>query len=79
MPQEIFRSHLFTLRLWLEVLDSEHTEIRGVAKHVLTGNLCNIRGWSALQAFLTEQLATADASNISSVSSDTSKSDDETE
>ena len=44
------------LRLWSEVLDEEHIEIRGVARHVRTGNRCSIRDWSALQAFLTKQI-----------------------
>lgn len=59
MPEhpERYRSHLFTLRLWIETLDGQHAELRGVALHVRTGARLTIRDWLALQAFLVEHVS----------------------
>lgn len=42
-------SHLFTLRLWLEVLGNGKHEWRGKVKYVLTGETHYFRGWEQLQ------------------------------
>jgi hypothetical protein len=46
------RSHLFTVRLWLEPLGDGQTEWRGKVQHVSSGEAQYFRDWPALQAFL---------------------------
>lgn len=53
---ELKRSHLFTLRLWAEVVDEQHIKVRGVALHVRSGIRVSIHNWLSLQAFLIQQL-----------------------
>ena len=50
------RSHLFTVRLWLEPLGNGQTEWRGKGQHVPGGEAQYIRDWPALQAFLERRL-----------------------
>lgn len=50
------RSHLFTVRLWLEPLGDGQTEWRGKVQHVPSGEAQYIRDWPALQAFLERML-----------------------
>lgn len=73
MKQDEQLSHLFTLRLWLEFLDEERIEIRGLAKHVRTGSRCTIRDWATLQAFLINQLGGVSA-NTHDLADDTTTS-----
>ena len=63
-PYERKHSHLFTLRLWVEVLDGGHTEIRGVVRHVLSRQRGTIRDWPGLQAFLLEQIGLGNSALI---------------
>ena len=46
------RSHLFTLRLWLEELGSGQTDWRGKVQHVNSGEARYFRDWPTLQAFV---------------------------
>jgi hypothetical protein len=46
------RSHLFTVRLWLEPLGEGQAEWRGQVRHVPSGEARYFRDWEALQAFL---------------------------
>lgn len=42
------RSHLFTVRVWLEELGEGKTEWRGEVKHVLSGEVRYFREWATL-------------------------------
>jgi hypothetical protein len=42
------RSHLFTVRLWLEELGDDQTEWRGQVQHVLSGERRYFRDWATL-------------------------------
>lgn len=42
------RSHLFTVRLWLEELGDGQTEWRGQVQHVLSGERRYFRDWATL-------------------------------
>jgi hypothetical protein len=46
------RSHLFTVRLWLEPLGDGQAEWRGKVQHVPSGEAQYVRDWSTLKAFL---------------------------
>jgi hypothetical protein len=46
------RSHLFTVRLWVEPLGDGQTEWRGKVQHVPSGEALYVRDWPTLQAFL---------------------------
>jgi hypothetical protein len=45
-------SHLFTVRLWNEVVSEDRTEWRGKVQHVLSGEVRYFRDWPTLIAFL---------------------------
>ncbi len=51
------RSHLFTVRLWLEPLGNGRTEWRGKVQHVPSGEAQYFREWSSLAAFLERVLS----------------------
>jgi len=53
------RSHLFTVRLWLEPLGDGQSEWRGKVQHVPSGAARYVRDWSALKAFLEKVLSEA--------------------
>ncbi len=55
------RSHLFTVRLWLEPLGDGQTEWRGKVQHVPSGEAQYFRDWPALQAFLERALQPLEA------------------
>jgi len=42
------RSHLFTVRVWQEVLDDDQCEWRGKVQHVTNGEAFYFRQWSKL-------------------------------
>ncbi len=46
------RSHLFTVRLWLEELGNGESEWRGKVQHVTSGEVRYFRDWTMLIAFL---------------------------
>lgn len=56
------RTHLFMVRLWLELLGEGHAEIRGEVRHVLSGERRYIRDWATLKAFLDECMGEGDKS-----------------
>lgn len=45
-------SHLFTLRVWIEDLGENKSELRGRIQHVLTGQSRYFRDWSSVRDFL---------------------------
>ena len=49
-------THLFTVRVWLETLDDDHSEWRGKVQHVLSGEGRAFRDWPALVAFFVAKL-----------------------
>ncbi len=49
-PQQ--RTHLFTVRLWLENLGDGQTEWRGEVHYVVSGEKRYFRDWTALITFL---------------------------
>lgn len=57
------RTHLFTLRLWIEPVAADPAEIRGRVQHVLTGEALYFRTWPALLAFVEEKLAELEATH----------------
>jgi hypothetical protein len=54
------RSHLFTVRLWLEELGDGRAEWRGQVQHVTSGETHYFREWSALLALLLAMLPGAE-------------------
>jgi len=53
------RSHLFTVRLWLEPLGNGQTEWRGKVQHIPSGQAQYVRDWLALEVFLEKMLSEA--------------------
>ena len=51
------RSHLFTVRLWLEPLGDGQTEWRGKVQHLPCGEARCFREWSSLVIFLDRALS----------------------
>jgi hypothetical protein len=49
-------THMFTIRMWAEVLDRECAEWRGQVRYVTSGETRYFRDWPALVAFLREVL-----------------------
>jgi hypothetical protein len=45
------RTHLFTVRLWMEQIAEDHAEVRGRVQHVLSGEVHYFRTWQALTSF----------------------------
>jgi hypothetical protein len=54
------RSHLFTVRLWIEPLGDGLFEQRGRVQHVLSGERRYFRDWSALVGYLERKLQELD-------------------
>ncbi len=50
------RTHLFTVRLWLEDLGAGQTEWRGEVQYVVNGEKRYFRDWPALVALLQTML-----------------------
>jgi hypothetical protein len=50
------RSHLFTVRLWMEALGHGQVEVRMQVKHVLSGETRYFREWPQVVAFITDRL-----------------------
>ena len=42
------RSQMFTLRVWTEEVGNGRIEIRGILKHVLTGETHHFRDWQTM-------------------------------
>jgi hypothetical protein len=55
--QSAHRSHLFSVRLWIEAIDDHQVELRGQVQHVLSGETHYFRYWATLVALLDEMLA----------------------
>jgi hypothetical protein len=50
------RTHLFTVRLWLEDLGEGQTEWRGEVRYVVSDEIRYFRDWPTLVAFLQAML-----------------------
>lgn len=60
------RSHLFTVRLWLEPFGDDgddQAEARMVVQHVLSGERRYFRDWVQLSAYLQEKLVELQQAN----------------
>lgn len=55
-------SHLFTVRIWCEVVGEGQSEWRGQVQHALSGETRYFRGWSSLVEYLLAMLPAARAS-----------------
>ena len=60
-------SHLFTVRVWLEVLGDGRAEWRGQVQHVLSGETHYFRQWETLLALLPAMLPPAEADSAPDV------------
>lgn len=52
-------SHLFTLRVWSELMAPGETEWRGKVHHIGSGETRYFRNWDALKEFLIGAMANA--------------------
>lgn len=50
------RTHLFTVRLWVEPLADDQEEIRMQVQHVLSGETRYFRDWAEVVTFLLERV-----------------------
>ena len=57
------RTHLFTLRLWVELSGDDQREVRMQVRHVLSGETRYFRAWSEVVAFLLAQMQAAAVEN----------------
>ena len=57
------RTHLFTVRVWLEELGAGQTEWRGEVRDVLSGEVRYFRDWPALVTLLQAMLPKKDNSS----------------
>ncbi len=62
------RSHLFTVRLWVEELGDGQTEWRGQVQHVLSGEKRYFRDWATLVEVVAAMLARLEGNEASSES-----------
>ena len=46
------RSQLFVLRMWEEEVTADRIEVRGLVRHVLSGESTYFHDWSTLASFL---------------------------
>ncbi len=58
------RTHLFTVRVWLEDLGEGQTEWRGEVQYVVSGEIRYFRDWPALVALLQAMLPKKESSNL---------------
>ena len=56
----LYRSHLFTLRLWAEEMGDDQTEWRGEVRHVTSGETRYFRDWATLVTLLLAMLPGAE-------------------
>ena len=54
--EEVLRSQLFLLRMWVEALGDGRVEVRGQVKHVPSSETIFFRQWSDLQSFVMRKL-----------------------
>jgi len=60
-PQRHPRTHLFTVRLWVEPFGNDQRELRMQVKHVLSGETRYFRAWAEVVAFLLAKTKALDA------------------
>ena len=56
-PNVHLHSHLFTVRVWEEVIGTEQTELRGKVQLLTTGEVRYFREWSTLVPLLLTMLS----------------------
>ena len=56
MPRSPRPTHLFTVRIWPEMVSENQTEWRGKVLHVPTGDALYFRNWEALVEFVKRTL-----------------------
>ncbi len=61
--QQHRRSHLFSVRLWVEPMRDGETEIRGRVHHVLSGDVRYFRTMSALSTFMLAKVQDIESGN----------------
>ncbi|MCL4860225.1 MAG: hypothetical protein KJZ93_12495 [Caldilineaceae bacterium] len=54
------RTHLFTVRLWVERYGDDQREVRMQVRHVLSGETRYFRAWSEVVAFLLAKMQSVD-------------------
>ena len=59
------RSHLFTVRLWVEELGNGKSEWRGKVQYVTSGEVRYFREWTTLIAFLLMPLSAPSPGSLS--------------
>lgn len=59
-PGQRPRSHLFTLSVWEEEIDTERTELRGKVQLLTSREVCYFRNWEALVPLLRKMLSNLD-------------------
>jgi hypothetical protein len=59
------RTHLFTVRLWVELFGDDQREVRMQVRHVLSGETRYFRTWSDVAAFVLAKMQAVDAENRS--------------
>jgi hypothetical protein len=57
------RTHLFTVRLWVEPFADDQYEVRMQVKHVLGGETRYFRAWPDVETFLLAKLQELEAAN----------------
>ena len=55
------RTHLFTVRLWVEPFGDDQHEVRMQVRHILSGETRYFRAWSDVVAFLLAKILAPDA------------------
>jgi hypothetical protein len=63
------RTHLFTVRLWVEPFADDRREVRMQVRHILSGETRYFRTWPDVVAFLLAQMQILDAENRTAVPS----------
>ena len=58
------RTHLFTVRVWLEELGEEQAEWRGEVQYVVSGEMRYFRDWPTLVALLQAMLPKKERSGL---------------
>jgi hypothetical protein len=55
------RTHLFTVRLWVEPMGDDQGELRMQVQHLLSGETRYFRAWSEVVAFLLAKMQALDS------------------
>ena len=58
------RTHLFTVRLWVEPFGDDQHEVRMQVRHILSGETRYFRSWSDVVTFLLAKMQALDQENV---------------